>query len=143
MELCGAVLNKRLKAFVEKECRYQFERIYHIVDSQIVHAMMHKHSYGFNTFAATRIGEIQQGTSQTDWYWVDSKHNIADCITRGKKPSDIRLECAWQKGPEFLKQKGKRVANNSQLFRTTTTRTSQDGNGYKYRSISRYPCWSN
>ena len=37
IELCGAVLNKRLKAFVEKECRYRFQRIYHIVDSQIVH----------------------------------------------------------------------------------------------------------
>ena len=104
IELCGAVLNKRLKAFVEKECRYRFQRIYHIVDSQIVHAMIQKHSYGFNTFAATRIGEIQEGTSLTDWYWVESKHNIADCITRGKKPSDIGLESTWQKGPEFLKQ---------------------------------------
>ena len=54
--------------------------------------MIQKHSYGFNTFAATRIGEIQEGTNQTDWYWVESKHNIADCITRGKKPSDIGLE---------------------------------------------------
>lgn len=66
--------------------------------------MIQKHSYGFNTFAATRIGEIQEGTSQTDWYCVDSKHNIADCITRGKKRSDFGLESTWQKGPEFLKQ---------------------------------------
>ena len=57
------VLSKRLKAFVEKERRYRFQRTYHIVDSQIVHAMMQKHSYGFNTFAATRIGETQEGTS--------------------------------------------------------------------------------
>ena len=68
IEPCGAVLNKRLKAFVEKECRYGFQRIYHIVDSQIVHAMIQKHSYGFNTFAATRIEEIQEVTNQTDWY---------------------------------------------------------------------------
>ena len=60
IELCGAVLNKRLKTFIEKECRYRFQRIYHIVDSQIVHAMIQKNSYGFNTFAATRIGEIQE-----------------------------------------------------------------------------------
>ena len=66
--------------------------------------MIQKHSYGFNTFAATRMREIQEGTSQTDWYWVKSKHNIADCITRGKTPSDIGLESTWQKGPEFLKQ---------------------------------------
>ena len=138
----GAVLNKRLKVFVEKECRYRFQRIYHIVDSQIVHAMTQKHSYGFNTFAATRIGEIQEGTNQTDWYWIESKHNIADCITRGKKPSDIGLESMAER-TRIPKTTRKRVANNSQLFRTTTTRTSQDGNGYKYRSISRYPCWKN
>ena len=104
IELCGAVLNKRLKTFIEKECRYRFQRTYHIVDSQIVHAMIQKNSYGFNTFAATRIGEIQEGTNPTDWYWVESEHNIADCLTRGKKPSDIGLESIWQKGPEFLKQ---------------------------------------
>ena len=104
IELCGAVLNKRLKTFIEKEFRYRFQRIYHIVDSQIVHAMIQKNSCGFNTFATTRMGEIQEGTSQTDWYWVESKHNIADCLTRGKKPSDIGLESIWQKGPEFLKQ---------------------------------------
>ena len=66
--------------------------------------MIQKNSYGFNTFAATRIGEIQEGTNPTDWYWVESEHNIADCLTRGKKPSDIGLESIWQKGPEFLKQ---------------------------------------
>ena len=54
VELCGAVLNKRLKTFLEKESRYQFAKYYHIVDSQIVHGMVQKESYGFNTFAATR-----------------------------------------------------------------------------------------
>ena len=104
IELCGAVLKKRLKVFIEKECRYRFEKIYHIVDSQIVHAMIQKSSYGFNTFAATRIGEIQEGTNPENWYWVESKYNIADCLTRGRKPDDIGLESTWQKGPDFLKQ---------------------------------------
>ena len=106
IELCGAVLNKRLKVFIEKECRYRFGKIYHIVDSQIVHAtcMIQKSSYGFNTFAATRIGEIQEGTNPENWYWVESKYNIADCLTRGRKPDDIGLESTWQKGPDFLKQ---------------------------------------
>ena len=83
VELCGAVLNKRLKTFIEKESRYKFTKFYHIVDSQIVYGMVQKESYGFNTFAATRIGEIQQGTNKDDWYWVESKNNIADWITRG------------------------------------------------------------
>lgn len=53
IELCGAIINKRLKILIQQQCRYQFHRFYHIVDSQIVHAMIQKDCYGFNTFAAT------------------------------------------------------------------------------------------
>ena len=104
IELCGVVLSKRLKSFIDKECRYTFEKCYYVVDSQIVHAMIQKSSYAFNTFAATRIGEIQGGTNIEDWYWYESKFNIADWLTRGKKPSEISLHSDWQEGPIFLKQ---------------------------------------
>ena len=102
-ELCGAVLNKRLKTILQQQCRYTFKRCYHIVDSQIVHAMIHKESYGFNTFAATRVGEIQEGTEKNNWYWVESKHNIADWLTRGRRTNEIDFNSNWEKGPDFLK----------------------------------------
>lgn len=103
IELCGAVLNKGLKTVLQQQCRYKFQRYYHIVDSQIVHAMIHKETYGFNTFAATRVGEIQEGTEKNDWYWTESKNNIADWLTRGKRPIDIDVNSGWQAGPDFLK----------------------------------------
>ena len=103
IELCGAVLNKRLKTVLQQQCRYKFQRYYHIVDSQIVHAMIHKETYGFNTFAATRVGEIQEGTEKNDWYWTESKNNIADWLTRGNRPIDIDVNSGWQAGPDFLK----------------------------------------
>lgn len=53
--------------------------------------MIHKETYGFNTFAATRVGEIQGGTEKNDWYWTESKNNIADWLTRGKRPIDIDI----------------------------------------------------
>ena len=65
--------------------------------------MIQKSSYGFNTFVATRIGEIQGGTNIEDWYWRESKLNIADWLTRGKKPSEISLHSDWQEGPLFHK----------------------------------------
>lgn len=69
IELRGTVLNKRPKVSIEKERRYRFEKIYHIVDSQIVHAMIQKSSYGFNAFSATRlIGEIQEEINPEKWY---------------------------------------------------------------------------
>ena len=104
IELCGAVLSKRLKVFLDKESRYKFAKYYHIVDSQIVFGMIQKDSYGFNTFAATRIGEIQEGTKRENWYWTESKNNIADWITRGRKPQEIGQESIWQAGPKFLIQ---------------------------------------
>lgn len=35
IELCAAVLSKRLKSFIDKECRYTFLKCYYVVDSQI------------------------------------------------------------------------------------------------------------
>ena len=74
---------------IEAQCKYKLQKCYHIVDSQIVHAMIQKESYGLNTLAATQIGEIQEGTNVEDWYWTESKHNIADWLTRGKTTRDI------------------------------------------------------
>jgi len=51
--------------------------------------MIQRNSYGFNIFAVTCIGEIQEGTDSKDWYWVESEHNIADWLTRGKNPREL------------------------------------------------------
>lgn len=65
--------------------------------------MVHKESYGFNTFAATRVGEIQSSTNTEDWYWIASRQNIADWLTRGKRPEEIDGISPWQKGLDFLR----------------------------------------
>eukprot|EP00794_Sanderia_malayensis_P021204 gene21204-23286_t len=103
MELNGAVLSKRLEDFITSEGRLQFARIYYIIDSEIVRAMIQKESYGFKTYLAVRVGEIQNHTSPQNWYWIDEKLNIADWITRGKDPVELDPESIWQNGPEFLK----------------------------------------
>jgi len=64
--------------------------------------MKQKESYGFNTFAATCVGEIQQNTNPKEWFWMESKYNITDWLTHGKKPNEIDLYSIWQNGPRFL-----------------------------------------
>ena len=61
----------------------------HIVDSQIVQCMIQKESYGFQTFVATRVGEIQSGTKPSEWFWINGHENVADLISRGCKPEEI------------------------------------------------------
>ena len=103
LELSGAVLSKRVRTYIQKHLDFNFQRIYHIVDSEIVKAMISKDSYGFNTFAANRVGEIQQSTRSGDWYWISGKDNVADCLTRGLSPKDLDIDSVWQSGPAFLK----------------------------------------
>ena len=102
IELRGALSNSRLKTFLLKQCRYKLVKCYHIVDSQIVHGTIQKESYGFNTFAATRVGEIQQNTNPKEWFWMESKYNISDWLIRGKKPNEINLDSIWKNGLRFL-----------------------------------------
>ena len=82
----------------------KFEEVTHFVDSEIVKAMVHKESYGFNTFASNRIGEIEQTTCPNGWQWIPGKPwiNVADVTTRGCKLEELNNDL-WQSGPDFLK----------------------------------------
>ena len=107
LELCGAVLNARLYAFIIHELRdIAFKEVYHVVDSEIVRAMINKESYGFRTFAANRIGEIQELTEKENWHWIEGNLNIADLTTRpfDGTSRDLGADGEWQNGPSFLKQ---------------------------------------
>ncbi|XP_057308007.1 uncharacterized protein LOC130645899 [Hydractinia symbiolongicarpus] len=114
--LIAAVLSKRIRCFIKKETKLKFSKVYHIVDSEIIKAMISKESYGFNTFAANRIGETQHSTSPSEWFWVKGYLNIADWITREKHPKDLDRESIWQTGPRFLS----RCVDNWPVQSTTT-----------------------
>ncbi len=104
LELCGAVIGARLHDIITKELTsITFQKVIHIVDSEIVHAMVHKESYGFNTFAANRIGEIQRKSSPHEYAWTPSKLNISDLLTRGCSPALLGEGSEWQE-PSFLKE---------------------------------------
>lgn len=85
------------------ETRLKFKKQIFIFDSEIVKAILQNESYGFNTYAAIYIGEIQTSTNPDDWKWVESRWNIADWTKRGKHPNELDEKSQWPNGPEFLK----------------------------------------
>lgn len=101
-ELCGAVFATRLKRYFEKHCRIEVAHWVHFVDSQTILGAIQKDSYGYQTFFANRIGEIQKAGPVEDWRWVEGNLNISDIITRGASPEELDEESEWQRGPEFL-----------------------------------------
>ncbi|XP_068247848.1 uncharacterized protein [Palaemon carinicauda] len=102
LELCGAILSCRLRDIIVKQSDWKFKSIVHIVDSSIVRAQIQKESYGFNTFVANRVAEIQSRTDPTEWWWVNSKNNPADFTTRPCPPNVLHENSMWQKGPAFM-----------------------------------------
>jgi len=102
-ELCGAVFATRLKRYFEKHCRIDVAHWVHFVDSQTILGAIQKDSYGYQTFFANRIGEIQKAGSVEDWRWVEGNLNISDIITRGASPEELDEQSVWQRGPEFLR----------------------------------------
>ena len=99
LELTGPVLSKRLRTLIQKESGYTFSAVYHIVDSEIVEAVISKNSYGFNTYAANRISEIQQDIDSSEWFWSAGRLKIEDWLTRGKSPGELGQDTTWQTGP--------------------------------------------
>ena len=102
LELCGALISARIKVLLEKEMRIELQNYCCLVDSKIVQAMIQKESYGFKTFVALRIGEIQESTRHENWFWLEGYLNIADVLTRGEGISDEEAIRRWQYGPSFL-----------------------------------------
>ncbi|VDH99302.1 Hypothetical predicted protein [Mytilus galloprovincialis] len=102
LELCGAVLAARIRQKLVEEMDYKFSRVIHIVDSMIVRAQIQRESYGFGTFVATRVAEIQNKTEPSDWWWVPSEFNAADLATRITSPNDLVKNSIWKNGPQFL-----------------------------------------
>jgi len=72
------------------------------VDSQTVLGAIQRESYGFQTFFANRVGEIQEAGPVTDWCWVPGQYNVAYLVTRGCSPEQLDGNSLWQRGPEFL-----------------------------------------
>ena len=102
LELCGALIAARLRETIMKEFKWEFESVYHIVDSSIVRSQIQKESHGFNTFVAVRIAEIQVKTDPSEWWWVDTVQNVADLTSKPCHPEKIGKDSAWQNGPNFL-----------------------------------------
>ncbi|KAK4304812.1 hypothetical protein Pmani_023247 [Petrolisthes manimaculis] len=102
LELCGAVLACRLRDVIQRELDWSFKSVIHIVDSAIVRSQIQNESYGFGTFVATRVAEIQTKSNPSEWWWVATEHNPADLTTRPHPPCSLGSQSVWQNGPKYL-----------------------------------------
>ncbi|KAJ8355086.1 hypothetical protein AAFF_G00100350 [Aldrovandia affinis] len=130
-EVCGAVYATRLRKYVERHSRLQIEHWIHLVDSRTVLGAIQRESYGYQSFFANRIGEIQKAGSPTEWWWIPGECNVADIITRGAAPEELSEDSPWQKGPGFLEKPLRRAreisGRSGSMLMLEKVRTSSNG----------------
>jgi hypothetical protein len=70
----------------------------------IVRAQIQRESYGFGTFTATKVAEIQSRTSKDEWWRIAEELNPSDLSTRATNSRDMQSNSVWQTWPEFLER---------------------------------------
>lgn len=102
LELCAAVLLTQLVHKVIQSLESSPQATYYWTDSEITYFRIHSVPTRFKTFVASRVAEIQQLTSTSEWRIVPSEHNPADIVSRGETADLLKQNKLWWYGPRFI-----------------------------------------
>ena len=102
LELCGAHLAARIVREVNLDLGREQCELFCWTDSKVVISWLSSHPSRWNTFVATRSGDISTLLPTTKWQHVSSKENPADLASRGASPAELRDSRLWWTGPSWL-----------------------------------------
>ena len=102
LELVAAVIGVRLSKFVGKSLDMLVKEYVFWSDSENVIYWLRNESRCFKPFVASRVGEIHDSVSPSQWRHVPGKLNSADKATRGLTAKELINDKEWLFGPSFL-----------------------------------------
>ncbi|XP_062704451.1 uncharacterized protein LOC134286794 [Aedes albopictus] len=102
LELQAAVMGARMLKNVMESHTLTISRSFLWTDSSTVLSWIRSDNRKYKQYAAHRVGEILSHTQLTDWRWVPTKENVADCLTKWGKHSEPNSDGIWLNGPTFL-----------------------------------------
>ncbi|XP_058816216.1 uncharacterized protein LOC131679498 [Topomyia yanbarensis] len=102
LKLLGAVLGARLVRTVHESHSFQINKQFIWTDSQTVLSWIRSDQRRYKQFVGFRIGEILSLTKLTEWFWVPTKLNVADQLTKWSKDFDLLSDSTWVNSPRFL-----------------------------------------
>ena len=102
LELMAAVVGVRLTTRISKVLEIQLSQSTFWSDSANVLWSIRGRSREFKPFVTNRVGKIQSNTNLDQWRHVPTRLNLADCLSRGLKTTDLVKSKTWWEGPEFL-----------------------------------------
>lgn len=106
LELLGCVLLvKLLNSLNFKNLPFTISETVYFSDSKVALAWIKTPPHRLQTFVANRVTQIIEKTDPTQWCYINTKKNPADCISRGLLPSELINNQLYWKGPESIPSK--------------------------------------
>lgn len=103
LELCAAVLVTKLLCEVAVILNVDKTNVHAWTDSTTVLAWLSDHPSRWKTFVANRTSEILMHLDSSQWSYVNTKDNPADCASRGIAPANLIENELWMNGPSWLR----------------------------------------
>ena len=102
LELSAATVSVRLNATLQKELDLAVHKTVYWTDSTTVLRYVSNDKTRYQTFVANRLAIIRDGSSATQWRYVESERNPADDASRGLDAGSLCTRTRWLHGPDFL-----------------------------------------
>ena len=102
LELSAAVLAVRLNSMVVRELDAPVQESYFWTDSTCVLGYINNVDRRFKTFVTNRVSTIHEESLPSQWNYVNTNINPADCASRGQSSKELLENKKWIGGPSFL-----------------------------------------
>lgn len=102
LELSGAVVSVKLNVMLVEEMDLPVSKSTFWTDSTTVLQYIENESKRFHTFVANRLAIIHDGSTPSQWRYVDTKSNPSDEASRGLTANQMLDDERWLRGPSFL-----------------------------------------
>ena len=102
LELSAAVLASRLDKIIRREIDLPVHESMFWTDSTCVMNYIRSNDKRFHTFVANRVAIIHDGSSPSQWRYVNTEANPADGASRGLAVDSLIKKSRWIPSPDFL-----------------------------------------
>ena len=89
LELTAAVISMKLSKIIREELDMNFQKVFYWTDSMTVLKCINNESKRFHTFESNRFTVIHNGSSHSEWHYVNRDNNPADDGSKGLKLDDM------------------------------------------------------
>ncbi|KAG4076688.1 hypothetical protein HA402_001975 [Bradysia odoriphaga] len=104
IELCGAVLLASLMKKMKTTLNMEKVSTHLWSDSMITLGCIAGNPGRWKPFVSNRVEQIQRNEfPSTNWNYVNTSDNPADCASRGIMPNQLKNHPLWWEGPRWLK----------------------------------------